>query len=87
MPEPLPQDLTLINIHEVCRLACLGTTTIYRLMNAGTFPLSFTVSPGCVRWLKAEVEEWIANKVTAPRALRVPPHKKAKQPADGARGS
>lgn len=52
---------TLLNIHEVCAKTSLGRTTIYRRIGDGTFPAPVSVGQKASRWLKSEVENWIAN--------------------------
>ena len=84
MPDTtLPDDLTLLDIHEVRRRVSLGTSTIYRMMDAGNFPLSVELAPRTVRWLKSEIDTWITLKASAPRELpRNRPHgrMKSRQP-------
>ena len=48
-------------------MVALHTTTIYRRMRGGTFPLPIQVggSGSAVRWLQSEILEWIASR---PRA-------------------
>ena len=43
----------------------LSKSTIYKLMAAGTFPRPVKISPGCVRWRVADLEEWEATRPTA----------------------
>ena len=65
MSAPTPLDLVLLDIHEVRARVSLGTTTIYRMMADGTFPPSVALGPRTVRWLKSEIDAWIAEKVAA----------------------
>lgn len=47
----------------------LGYTSIYRLENKGEFPKRRQLSPGRVAWVKAEVEAWLASRITVLPAL------------------
>ncbi len=59
----LPRDLTLIDINEVCRMTALSHTSIYRMMKGNQFPQSHALGTRTVRWLKTDVEDWIADRV------------------------
>ena len=39
----------------------LSTTTIYRLMRAGKFPLPLKIGDKAVRWWASEIEAWLAG--------------------------
>ncbi|HTJ89591.1 MAG TPA: AlpA family phage regulatory protein [Acidocella sp.] len=65
-------DLVLLDIHEVRARVSLGTSTIYRMMDAGTFPSSVSLAPRTVRWLKSEIDDWIAEKAAARRPTGAP---------------
>lgn len=68
-------DLNLLDIHDVTKKVSLGKSTIYRMMDAGNFPLSVTVAPRTVRWLGAEIDAWIAQKMGFRRTAK--PQEKA----------
>lgn len=53
------RPLRLLRLTEVKAIAGLGTSTIYRRMDAGTFPRPRALSPGCVRWIEADVLSWV----------------------------
>lgn len=44
-------------------LDCTGLTrsTLYRKIEAGTFPRQITISTRCVGWREKAVREWLAN--------------------------
>ena len=65
-------DLVLLDIHEVRARVSLGTSTIYRMMEAGTFPASVSLAPRTVRWLKSEIDTWIIEKAAARRPNGAP---------------
>jgi len=58
----LPEDLTLLDIHEVSHRVSLSHSSIYRMMAKGDFPKSFALTPKASRWLQAEVDDWITAK-------------------------
>lgn len=53
--------LRLIRMPEVQRLTGLGRTTIYKLIDAGSFPRQRKVTPTVVVWPEHEVAAWIAR--------------------------
>ena len=50
---------------EVERLTGLSTTSIYRMMRDGRFPLPLRIGARSVRWREDEIEKFIASR---PRA-------------------
>ncbi|MXY17051.1 MAG: AlpA family phage regulatory protein [Acidobacteria bacterium] len=51
----------LLALADVRKLTGLGTTTIYKFMNAGDFPRAVRVGPKLVKWRSAEINAWIAG--------------------------
>jgi prophage regulatory protein len=51
----------LLQLREVKAKTSLGGSTIYRYIAARTFPAPLQVSPGTVRWLEDEVDDWIRS--------------------------
>ena len=49
----------LLTLKEVERHVGLKRSTIYERMRAGKFPLPLKISPGAVRWLQSEIENWM----------------------------
>lgn len=43
----------------------IGRSTIYRMMDAGTFPRPLRIGPGNVRWRRSDIERWKASKTTS----------------------
>ncbi len=58
-----------LRCREVCHLASLSESQIYRRLAAGTFPKPITLGPGSVRWSYREVQAWI-HDVKAEQAER-----------------
>ena len=51
----------LLRLKDVMVRTSLGSSTIYRYMDAGTFPRPRQLGPACVRWRESEVDRWIIN--------------------------
>lgn len=51
----------LLRRSEVESLVGLGTSTIYRRMDAGTFPRPLDLGGGVVRWRETDIAAWIAS--------------------------
>jgi prophage regulatory protein len=56
---------------ELRRIVPLSDTTIYELEQRGEFPRRFYLTPRCVAWDLAEVEEWIAARQRASNQSRL----------------
>ena len=54
----------LIRLPEVKRRVGLGRSTIYRLMESGAFPKAHKLGLRAIAWSEAEVEGWIANRIS-----------------------
>ncbi len=68
--EPLPAEFVLLDLKEVRRRVGLGTSTIYRMMDDGEFPLSLSIAARTVRWLESEVNAWIEARMAQRRVPR-----------------
>ncbi|VWD15268.1 helix-turn-helix transcriptional regulator [Burkholderia contaminans] len=40
----------------------LGQSTLYRMIQAGTFPKPFELVPGRTAWLEEDIDAWLAEK-------------------------
>ena len=54
----------LLKLKDVMALTSLGSSTIYRRMDAGTFPSPKVLSAGCVRWRESDIEQWMTDLPT-----------------------
>lgn len=54
----------LIRLPEVKSRVGLGRSTIYRLMDMGIFPRARKLGPRAIAWSEAEIDGWIADKLT-----------------------
>jgi len=54
----------IIRLPEVLRMVGLSRATIYNKIRAGTFPAAIPLGDVAVGWLRSEVEQWIAERIT-----------------------
>jgi prophage regulatory protein len=47
------------------RITGLSRSTRWRLERAGEFPRRHPISPGCVGWLRSEIEAWVTARTSA----------------------
>jgi prophage regulatory protein len=52
-------DERLLRLRDVKQKTGLGTSTIYRRIADGTFPVPRSLGPNTVRWLQSEIDTWI----------------------------
>jgi prophage regulatory protein len=55
--------MRLLRLSEVLHLTALSRSSIYRLMEAGSFPASINLSARSVAWVEEEVQEWIQKRI------------------------
>lgn len=53
----------LLSLSDVIELTGLSKTSIWRAQKEGTFPASYSLSPGRVAWKASEIERWIEERV------------------------
>jgi prophage regulatory protein len=58
---------------EVRQRTGVGTTTIYKMMNEGSFPPKVSLGAKMSAWLESEVEAWIASRQPEERESWSPP--------------
>jgi len=58
LPEQLEQR-RLLRLPEVRAAVGLGTATIYKRIELGTFPAGLLLSPRCRRWPAHEITSWL----------------------------
>lgn len=51
----------ILRIKAVLALTGLTRSTLYRKMEAGTFPQNTRISTRCVGWRESAVSEWLDN--------------------------
>ncbi|BCH32613.1 hypothetical protein MesoLjLc_45430 [Mesorhizobium sp. L-8-10] len=57
----------LISLNEACRLTSLSRTAINRWRDLGRFPKAVPMGDRRVAFIRAEVEEWIRDRIAAAR--------------------
>ncbi|VVP91897.1 MULTISPECIES: helix-turn-helix transcriptional regulator [Pseudomonas] len=55
--------MRIIRLKEVIDSTGLGRSTVYKYIDAGTFPKSISLGDRCVGWLESEVQDWILARV------------------------
>ena len=63
-------DDRLLRREEVEARTGLATTTIYRKMREGTFPVPLKIGARAVRWPASEIEAFLASRPRATGASR-----------------
>lgn len=61
----------ILRLNAVLDRTGLSRSTLYRKMQAGTFPMNLKISARCAGWRQSAVEEWLRNPIcyeTADRA-------------------
>ena len=53
-----------VRLPQVKQMTCLSKSSIYRLMDAGEFPKQVALGSRSVVWVKSQVEDWCAQKVS-----------------------
>ncbi|MBA3988524.1 MAG: transcriptional regulator [Idiomarina sp.] len=56
--------MKLIKIKEVMNVTTLSRATIYKYMASGRFPKPVSLGGRAVVWVKEEVEDWVAQRVS-----------------------
>jgi len=64
-PNIKAQPTELIALPEVMQITGVKTTKIYDMVNKGIFPQKVRIGPRAVRWVKAEVLQWVAEQIAA----------------------
>lgn len=57
----------LLRLPVVAARVGLSATTIWRQRRAGRFPEPVRISPGCIAWHEADIEEWTASRAEVGR--------------------
>lgn len=61
--KPTPNAEALIRLPEVRQRVGLARTTIYNMVNAGTFPQPIKLGKRAVAWSSRAVDQWIADQL------------------------
>ena len=70
-----------IRRHQLREMVPLADSTIYEMEQRGEFPRRFALTPRCVVWDLAEVEAWLAERLSKARRPTVDraPHPDVRQ--------
>lgn len=58
----------LVSISQICAMTSLSRTAINAHRAAGTFPKEIPLGERRIAFVRAEVEQWIADRIAAARA-------------------
>lgn len=74
-----------IRKQQLREMVPLAESTIFGMEQRGEFPRRFALSPRCVVWDLAEVEQWLATRRTEPieRGQQVDVHCRKTRPVKG----
>ena len=62
--------MRFLRLAEVRNRVGYGRATIYRLMETGQFPRSYSLGARAVAWLESEIDAWIEARVKAGQAAK-----------------
>ena len=58
-------DIVLLTRQQVEKILGIRRATIYKWLRQGKLIEPIQISPGCVRWRKSELEDWINSRPKA----------------------
>jgi len=64
--------MKFLRIEEVKQRIGLGRTTIYKMVNEGTFPKPVRILGKKVAWIDSEVDEWMMQRIADERGDVIP---------------
>lgn len=70
---PIDSPVRILRLKTVLERTGLSRSTLYRMMNEGTFPRALRISARCSGWRECELEAWLENPETY-RLMRSSPH-------------
>lgn len=53
----------LLRRTDVERTVGLSRSTIYRMMNTGSFPRAIRITPSRVVWKESDIQDWIDDRI------------------------
>jgi prophage regulatory protein len=62
MPAPSDRAVRALRLRDVCAVTGLSRHTLWRLRQAGRFPVARRLSIGAIGWLKSDVEAWVRSR-------------------------
>lgn len=64
MPDTAPR---LVSLNQVCEMTSLSRTYINKCRAEGTFPKEIPIGQRRIAFVRAEVDQWIADRIAAAR--------------------
>jgi prophage regulatory protein len=55
--------MRLLRLPEVLKTTALSRSSVYRLMEAGEFPVSIRLGARSIAWVEEEVQNWIQQRI------------------------
>lgn len=71
VPQDVPHStpIRMLRLSQVAAVTGLSKTKIYQLQIQGDFPMRVQLSPRRVAWVEAEVQAWLAARITSSTPL------------------
>lgn len=66
--EQQTETVRLIRRKEVQDKTGLGASSIYAMMQQGTFPKAVNISERRVAWIESDVDQWISERIASHKA-------------------
>ncbi len=68
MKTEIKKTVCIIRLRETIEKTGLSRSTIYNLINAGSFVPKIQISTRAIGFLESEIDEWIAGRIAASKA-------------------
>ena len=56
---PMNYENQLLSVKQVCEITSISRSTVYRKVDAGTFPPPVHLGGNMVRWVLRDIQNWI----------------------------
>ena len=67
-PRPAAPCVHILRLPQVCKVTGLGRSMIYQLESERRFPCRVRIGARAVGWVEAEVQGWLADRISRYRA-------------------
>lgn len=57
--------MRLLRLSDVKNITGLSRSSLYQMMNKGSFPKSINIGSRAIAWTDASVQEWIESRINA----------------------
>lgn len=68
---PGQRYVQILRLPAVCRTTGLGRSTVYQLEATNRFPRRIKIGARAVGWIEAEIQSWLADRITTSRGSAV----------------